>query len=378
MTATPSAAAKPVRVFLPCTGLGRQRRGFETFTAECATALAGDPRVELRVFAGGPAAGVDARVLWNTPRDSRAATWLSTLHRRGPYYSEQFTFFLSLLPALLSQDPDVVYFADLNLGNLCWHVRRLARRRYRLLYYNGGLTTMPFTRSDLVQQLTPEGLAEATRRGEDPARQVVLPHGVRIAPTLPPRILGAERARLDLPADRPVVLGVGLLDREVKRMDLLIREVASLPHPRPFLCLLGAESPETPGLHDLARAELGADGVLMRTVPHELVGDYYRAADVFALASMREGFGLAYVEAMAHGLTVVAHDTPVTRYLMGEHGRLVDFTTAGSAAQAIAHAIAMPAMDADRAARHAWARERFGWDSLRESYVAMLVKAAAA
>ena len=367
-----------MRVFLPCTGLGRQRRGFETFTAECAKALSGDPRVALTVFAGGGAAGVDARVLWNTPRDSRAAAWLSAIHRRGPYFSEQLTFFLSMVPALLSQDPDVVYFADLNLGNLCWHLRRLARRRYRLLYYNGGLTTMPFTRSDLVQQLTPEGLAEATRRGEDASRQVVLPHGVQVAPALPPRILGDDRCALGLPAGRSVVLGVGLLDCDVKRMDLLIREVAALPQPRPFLCLLGAESPETPGLRDLARVQLGDDGVLMRTVPHERVGEYYRAADVFALASMREGFGLAYVEALAHGLTVVAHDTPVTRYLLGEHGRLVDFATAGAAARAIADAVGTPATEAVRAARHASARERFGWDSLHESYVAMLLRAAGA
>ena len=367
-----------MRVFLPCTGLGRQRRGFETFTAECAAALAGDPRIDLTVFAGGDAIEVDARVLWNLPRDSRAAAWLAALHRRGPYFSEQLTFFLSLVPTLLTRQPDVVYFADLNLGNLCWHLRRLARRRYRLLYYNGGLTTMPFTRSDLVQQVTPEGLAEATRRGEDPARQVVLPHGVRIASALAPRIPAAERAPLGLPADRPTVLAVGLLDREVKRMDLLVREIASLPTPRPFLCLLGAESPETEGLRALAHASLGDDGVLLRTVPHERIGDYYRAADVFALASMREGFGLAYVEALAHGLTVVAHETPVTRYLLGDHGRLVDFASPGAAARQIASTIATPPSEREREARHASAREQFGWDSLRESYVAMLARAAAA
>jgi len=51
------SGAGVVRVFFPCTGLGRQRRGFETFTRECAAALGADPRLEITVFGGGGAGG---------------------------------------------------------------------------------------------------------------------------------------------------------------------------------------------------------------------------------------------------------------------------------------------------------------------------------
>src|SRR4051794_27688962 len=199
------------------------------------------------------------------PRDSRAAEWLARLHGRGPYFSEQLTFFMGFLPHLLTGRPDVVYFADLNLGNLCWHWRRLTGQRYRLLFYNGGLTTMPFTRADLVQQLTPLGTEEALSRGERADRQVLLPHGVKIEPVIPPPITGAARASLGLPVDRPIVLSVGLRDSSVKRMDFLIREVAALSAPRPFLVMLGAESPETPAIEQLGRDLLG-ESVLFRTV----------------------------------------------------------------------------------------------------------------
>jgi len=128
---SPSLPQRPVRVFLPCTGLGRQRRGFETFTLQCADALRADPRIALSSF----------------------------------------------LPALVLGRPDVVYFADLNLGNLCWHWRRLSGQRFKLLYYNGGLTTRPFTRADMVRQLTPAGLDEAVARGEAREHRTVLPHG---------------------------------------------------------------------------------------------------------------------------------------------------------------------------------------------------------
>ena len=365
----------PTRVFFPCTGLGRQQRGFESFTIECANALRSDALLDITVFSGARVSEVTARPVWNTARDSFAARLLAALHRRGPYFSEQLTFFLSFLPHLRRGKPDVVYFADLNLGNLCWHWRRLSGQSYRLLFYNGGLTTKPFTRADLVQQLTPEGLAEATLRGEDRARQVVVPHGLNIAPVLAPRITGDARRALGLPADRQIVLSVGLLDATVKRMDYVIREVAALPE-RPFLLLLGAESDETPDILQLAHDMLGKENFLMRTVPRGEISSYYRASDVFILASLREGFGLAYVEALAHGLPVVAHDFPVSRYLLDPFATFANLEHGGEATAALLDILSSGVNEGERRARHAFARLRFGWDMLREDYSAMLRRAA--
>jgi glycosyltransferase involved in cell wall biosynthesis len=369
---------RPVRVFFPCTGLGRQRRGFETFTLECAAALRLDARLAITVFAGEQITEVPATVVANLARDSRGAAWLGRLTGRGPYFVEQLTFFLSFLPHLVRGRPDVVYFADLNLGNLCWHWRRVSGQRYQLLFYNGGLTTKPFTRADIVQQLTPAGLSEATARGEDPARQIVMPHGVRVPAELPARIVGVDRLALGLPADRPVVLSVGLLDATIKRMDYLIREVAALPTPRPFLILLGAEDDETPAIREMAGEMLGSENVALRTVSSDEISAYYRAADVFVLASLREGFGLAYVEALAHGLPIVAHDFAGTRYLLGKHAWLSDLTQPDAASHALAAALATSLTDEERRERHASAHDRFGWDVLREQYAAMLLRAAQA
>src|SRR5215212_270247 len=86
---SPSLPQRPVRVFLPCTGLGRQRRGFETFTLECADALRADPRIALTVFAGGEVPGVPARVRWNLPRGATVSSFLGTLARRDGYFVEQ-------------------------------------------------------------------------------------------------------------------------------------------------------------------------------------------------------------------------------------------------------------------------------------------------
>jgi 1,2-diacylglycerol 3-alpha-glucosyltransferase len=373
---SPAPRQRPVRVFLPCTGLGRQWRGFETFTLECADALRADPRIALTVFAGGDVPGVPARVRWNLRRDGILSSLVGAVVQRDRYFVEQATFFLSFLPALVFGRPDVVYFADLNLGNLCWHWRRVSGQRFKLLYYNGGLTTRPFTRADMVQQITPAGLDEAVARGESRARQTILAHGVRVPDALPTRITGDGRRALGLPADRPVVLAVGMLDTKIKRTDALIRALAELPAPRPFLALIGADGPNAGDVRALARDLLGDDGFLARTVRHDDVGDYYRAADVFALASLREGFGLAYAEALAHGLPIVAHDTAVTRHLLGDFATLADITQPAALSRALASALATPGTQAERTARHASARARFGWDALREDYATLLLRVA--
>jgi glycosyltransferase involved in cell wall biosynthesis len=369
-----SSRRGPLRVYLPCTGLGRQQRGFEAFTTECARALSGDARLAISVFAGGPSTEVPARAMANLPRDSRWAEWLGRMVRREPYFVEQASFFLSFLPQLVRGRPDLVYYADLNLGNLCWHWRRLSGARYRLLFYNGGAMSTPFTRMDFVQQLTPMGLEEALARGESAERQVVLPHGVDIPAAIPTRGIPAHRVALGLPTARRIVLSVGLLDQSIKRMDYLIREIASIAAPRPYLVLLGAESPETRKVRELAMELLGADGVMIRTIERKELSAYYRTADMFALASLREGFGMSYVEALVHGLPVVAHDTPGTRYVLGQFATLRNLAVPGEAARAISESLAVPSGDDDRRARHAYAREHFGWDVLTPRYAELFLR----
>jgi 1,2-diacylglycerol 3-alpha-glucosyltransferase len=363
-------------VFFPCTGLGRQRRGFETFTRECAAALAGDPRLEITVFGGGgPFAAVGERAVPNFPRDSGAARMVGAVVGKDPYFIEQASFFAGFLPRLAAGRPDVVYFADLNLGNACWHWRRMSGQRFRLLFYNGGATTRPFTRCDLVQQVSPEHFDSAIARGEPAERQVLLPHGVSVPPAFTPPSAAARstiRATLGLPADRPLLISVGMLDAHVKRMDYVIREVASLGASRPFLLLAGASSAETPRILEMARQELGDSGFAARAFPPDQMPLVYRAADAFALASLREGFGLAIAEALAAGLPCVLHDTPNTAYIAGPHAFRADLRAAGAMAPLIAQALSQRDDGSAMRARNAWVRERFSWDALREPYADLL------
>lgn len=372
-----SGRAAPVRVFFPCTGLGREARGFESFTRHASDALAGDDRLDITVFAGARVADRPYKQVPSLARSGNAAAALGRLIGRGPYFAEQLSFFAAFVPHLIAGKPDLVYFSDVNLGNACWHWRRLSGQHFRLLYANGGATVRPYTRSDAVQHMATIYRDEALARGEPADRNWVLPHGVPMERTLASPSVAVVRASLDLPLDRQIVLTVGVVDQSTKRLDYVIREVAAMPAPRPLLAILGAWSSETPAVLALATELLGATGFMWRTVPHAETSRWYAASDAFVLASLREGFGLVYVEALAQGLPVLAHDFAVSRELLGTFGSYGDFTRPGALSPMIARALAEPRSDIARLARHAWARDHFSWDVLRGPYAELLLRAAA-
>lgn len=362
-----------------CTGLGRQRRGFEAFTRGVHAALRGVSGIDLAVFGGGGELLTDERAVWNLPRTSPITGAMSRLTGWGPYFLEQATFFVGFLPYLVSWRPHLVYFADLNVGNACWHWRRMTGQRFRLLFYNGGATTRPFTRCDWVQQLTLEHFEEALARGESPDRMFVLPHGVAVPESLIRRDaarVAATRRAFGVPAGQTLLLSVGMLDCSIKRMDALIEAVADIGAERPFVVLLGQETDETPRVRERAR-DLLADGFWMGTWPAERMAEAYEAADVFALLSLREGFGLAYVEALAAGLPCVAHETTGTRHLFGHHALLGDLRERGIVTALVRRALAGRLGDDVRQARHQYARERFSWERLAPQYAEMLRACAA-
>ena len=56
---------------------------------------------------------------------------------------------------------------------------------------------------------------------------------------------------------------------------------------------------------DIERHGLTGRVDLLGAVPHERVSTLYSSADIFVLASHFEGYGMAYAEAMAHGLPII-------------------------------------------------------------------------
>jgi teichuronic acid biosynthesis glycosyltransferase TuaC len=125
-------------------------------------------------------------------------------------------------------------------------------------------------------------VSEETRRVLKDADGWVIPCGVKLDDFEPmPR--DEARARIGLPADKPLVLWAGEFWRPEKRFDLVEQAMARVK----------AALPE---------AEL----VLLSKKPHEVVPAYMSACDALVLTSDAEGSPMVVKEAMACNLPVVS------------------------------------------------------------------------
>jgi 1,2-diacylglycerol 3-alpha-glucosyltransferase len=374
------SAARRTRVFFVCPGLGHVARGFETFSRECFDAIREDERLECYLFKGAGPAFDHERAVWCLRRGQAAAGWLGATLRRDSYYAEQVTFVLGLLPHLIRMRPDVVYFSDGVVGNMLWRWRRLTKARFKLLLSNGGPLGPPgFPRFDHVHQVLTAAYDESAEAGRSPESQTLLPYGFQIDFEF--RLLTRDarmalRQTLELPTDRPLVLTIGAVNQSHKRMDYVIREVAALPAPRPFLVILGQREAETTTVLTLANQLLGPAGFSCRTVPADQVQDYYSAADVFVLGSLKEGFGRVLVEALIAGLPCLAADRLFAREVLGTNGCLGDFERPGEMTRLLSSTLAKPGDPNQAIVRHTDAYTRLSWDVLRPRYVDMIERCA--
>lgn len=162
--------------------------------------------------------------------------------------------------------------------------------------------------------------------GADPERVVTVPPGVDLEHFRPTAGgMQAARSRLGVSPEALLLLFVGRL-QPLKAPDVLLRAAAELPeHLREQTVVAVVGGPSGNG-HDeptTLRALAGSLGLHARFEPPVDRGrlrDWYLAADVVAVPSHNESFGLVALEAQACGTPVVATDVGGLRTTVA-HGR---------------------------------------------------------
>src|SRR6267378_130067 len=250
-----------MRILYVCTGVGIYNRGIESFFREAFDGLRHSADSTSRLVKGAGGSAENETCAFCIPRTGKVARLLGKLLGRNAYVIEQLTSLPSVIGQIRKFSPHIVFYSDANLGFQLYRWRARIGIPFRLLFSNGGPCRPPFRRTDYVHQVAPYYLDEALRAGESRDKHFMVPYGITV-PDLSVSAVDARRARrerLKLPLNRRVVLSVGWISRQHKRMDYVIEEVARLPEPRPFLQLLGAMDTSSEEILNLGDRLLGKD-----------------------------------------------------------------------------------------------------------------------
>jgi D-inositol-3-phosphate glycosyltransferase len=218
----------------------------------------------------------------------------------------------------------------------------------------------------------------------EPDKVVVVPPGVDLS-LFSPGDVRAARAAVGLPREAKVLLFVGRI-QPLKAPEVLIKAAAELLARHPHwagelvVAVLGGPSgsglAHPHGLQELAEGlGISAQVRFVPPVPRAQLADWYRAADLVAVPSHSESFGLVAVEAQACGTPVVAADVGGLPTAVGDAGVLVDGHDPHT------WSLAMESLLVDPEQRETLSRKAvehaalFGWDRTTERLYEVYVEA---
>ena len=196
--------------------------------------------------------------------------------------------------------------------------------------------------ADLVLTVNPRDVAGVKARLRPGARQVWLPPFIDVAPF---RVVsGHDRARRD-PSHPPLLMSVGMM-RTRDKLDsyrVLARAFALLKD-REWRALLVGDGPARAEIEALM-APFGSRVRFAGAVQHAELPALYAAADLYLWPAINEAYGMAFLEAQAAGLPVVAGRTGGVPAVVadGVTGLLTPIGDAASFADAVARLLDAPA-----------------------------------
>ena len=348
--------ADQLRFLFALPGFHQEERGAEVALLAVAEELArgGDA---VTVMGGGPPrdAAYDYRQVKAVNR--RAC---ERLPRVPPFRSETIwedaSFALGLLRAFKPEEFDITVTCNFPFTH--WCLRRAGRRGPRHLFVtqNGDWPAVSdaaefrFFDCDGLVCINPD--YEAANRGR--WNTALIPNGVYPASY---RQAIPDRSAFGLPENAPVVLMVSALI-DSKRVLEGIKAVAALPE---LHLVVAGDGPLRSDVNELAERLL--PGRFNRvSLPAARMPSLYASCDAFLHMSLFESFGNVFVEAMASGLPIVAHDTPRLRWIVGDCQMLCDTRDIPCTTVSLERAIG--------AGRHAPSDriESFAWPAIASAY----------
>jgi 1,2-diacylglycerol 3-alpha-glucosyltransferase len=328
------------RIAIASSGLGHVRRGIETWADDLAAALqrAGE---QATLFQGAPGGSESWRRTLACCRrfGPRSAQVLSVTGKLGgwrygfgsEYEIEQSTFAFSLWRAI-RKDFDILHVQDPWLARVLDVLNRKGWSKPRVILGHG--TEEPESelyKYSYLQHLAPwyrDRYADAKPAGQ---HSFAVPNFVDMQRFTPGNRAEA-RSQWGFPQDAFIVFSAAALKKHHKRGDYLIREFEAFRRSAPgrsLLIMAGAREHETAELMQLGKSVLGDSLVMMESLDRSKLPSLYRAADVFAIASLHEMMPIVTLEALASGLPISCNATPILTWITGPAGYPEDISQPG-------------------------------------------------
>jgi len=351
-----------------------------------------DQRTRPRVLAApvlgerGGGIGQVSASLWDAMLD----TWpggveLVTLLRNGhvtPHAADKVRFGVDLARRCLLAPPPWILFSHLGLARVEGYLTPVAPAPYAV-FLHGIEAWKPLAarERDVVRRATLRvANSSFTARAVAAANPGV--GEIRVCPLALPKGEPARPPRRVESGDRRTVLVVGRLSagEAYKGHEQLIRAwpgvVARVPGAQ---LVIAGDGDDAPRLRQLAADANAGDAIRFTGfLTRADLDETYASAGMFALPSRGEGFGLVYLEAMAHGLACLGsvHDAASEVIADGETGVLVDPDDLDTLGRTIAGLLESPARrralgDAGRAR----VEQSFRYDRFRDEFIGLVREA---
>ncbi|MGF1522582.1 MAG: glycosyltransferase family 4 protein [Leptolyngbyaceae cyanobacterium] len=363
-----------MRVAFVLPGLHRVNRGAEIAFEAIAIELSQYDNVEVTLFGSGqPREGTPYHFehVNNTSREKFEKGWPRLPIFRSDYVYEEFTYVRNLLGPYHPDQFDVTISCSYPFIN--WFLRwQGGQKRPAHVFVTQNGDHPAIANQSEYRFFACEGLVctnlEYFERNKDQWNCELITNGVDPQRFYPNPV---DRGQFDLPENVLIALMVSALIPS-KRVSEGIKAAAKIDDLHLVIC---GDGPERETVCDVGQKLMG-DRFHHKKLPYEQMPDIYRVADVFMHFSMDEPFGNIYLEALATGLPIVAHDRDVTRWIVEENAVLVDSTQT----QAIVNGISQALNQRDEAAiaaRLELIQRRFTWKAIGQQYYEFLQEVAA-
>jgi glycosyltransferase involved in cell wall biosynthesis len=351
-----------MRVLFALPGLHRYDRGAEIAFISVADVLAKAGNKVTLIGSGRDRAGTPYQFL-RAKSVSREAfrNFPSIPILRNDCAYEEFTFIPDFLRQYRPTDYDVTLTCSYPFTN--WILRRPTFRGQRpphvFVTENGDWPT--YSNQSEYRFFGCEGLVctnpDFYERNRNRWNCQLIPNGVDCERFKPE---AAQRDMFGLPADRLIVLMVSALIA-TKRVEVGIDAVSRVPNAH---LVVAGNGPLRQTIEANA-ANLLPGRFTLLSVPAERMPALYQSTNVFLHLSKEESFGNVFLEAMACGLPVVAHDSARVRWIVGNGQFLVDTDDLHAISAAISSASISPLdKKQDRLAKAA----SFSWTRIGAMY----------